>query len=198
MFKIIKEEAPNYLINLVPNCEQNIRTSNNHIPNCYCRKDYLNYSLFPSTLSDWFHLDDSKGNSRVAYYCLFVLFKRTYTNICNPKAIKFLTRLRLGFSYLGEHRFRQNFQDWVNLFCSCNLDIEDTLHYLQGYHFSQHCIDLINRVKFVPHNSKSLRDNVKIEILLRGDSCLDRNKSKVTLEATLTYIKNSERFLKKF
>ena len=194
----MKEEAPNYLINVVPNCEQNIRTRNNHIPTSYCRKDCFNYSFFPSTLNDWFHLDDSIGNSRVAYYCLFVLFKTTYTNICNPKVLKFLTRLRLGFSYLSEHRFRHNFQDWLNLFCSCNLDIEDTLYYLQGYHFFQNCINLINRVKFVPHNAKSLRDNVKIEILLCGNSCLDRKKNKVTLEATLTYIKNSERFLKEF
>ena len=32
MFKIMKEEAPNYLINLVPKCETSIRTRNNSIP----------------------------------------------------------------------------------------------------------------------------------------------------------------------
>ena len=32
MFKIMKEEAPNYLINLIPKCEQTIRTRNDHIP----------------------------------------------------------------------------------------------------------------------------------------------------------------------
>ena len=31
MFKIMKEEAPNYLINLIPKCEQTIRTRNNKI-----------------------------------------------------------------------------------------------------------------------------------------------------------------------
>ena len=33
MFKIMKREALNYLINLIPRCEQAIRTRNNHIPN---------------------------------------------------------------------------------------------------------------------------------------------------------------------
>ena len=32
MFKIMKEEAPDYLINLIPKCEQTIRTRNNRIP----------------------------------------------------------------------------------------------------------------------------------------------------------------------
>ena len=31
MFKIMKKEAPNYLINLIPRCEQTIRTRNNNI-----------------------------------------------------------------------------------------------------------------------------------------------------------------------
>ena len=32
MFKIMKKEAPNYLINLIPKCEQTIRRRNNRIP----------------------------------------------------------------------------------------------------------------------------------------------------------------------
>ena len=35
MFKIIKNEAPNYLINLIPKCEQTIRTKDN-IPSYNC------------------------------------------------------------------------------------------------------------------------------------------------------------------
>ena len=52
MFKIMKTEAPNYLINLIPKCEQTIRTRNNHIPNSHCRTDCFKYSFFPSTLND--------------------------------------------------------------------------------------------------------------------------------------------------
>ena len=36
MFKIMKEEAPNYLTNLVPKCKTNFRTRNNSIPTFNC------------------------------------------------------------------------------------------------------------------------------------------------------------------
>ena len=65
MFKIMKREAPNYLINLIRRCEQTIRTRNNHIPNYHCRTDCFKYSFFPSTLNDWFKLDNNIRNSRV-------------------------------------------------------------------------------------------------------------------------------------
>ena len=49
----------------------------------------------------------------------------------------------------------------------------------------------MNSVKSVLDNFESLPDKY---ILLYGDSHLDNNKNKYILEATLNYIKNSERF----
>ena len=72
---------------------------------------------------------------------------------------------------------------------------EDTLIYqLHCHHFSQYRLDLTNSVKSVLVNFESLPDNDKKDILLYGDSHLDNNKNKYILEATLNYIKNSERF----
>ena len=36
MFKIMNEQAPHYLINVIPKCNQSIRTRNHHIPTFYC------------------------------------------------------------------------------------------------------------------------------------------------------------------
>ena len=117
-------------------------------------------------------------------------------NIFDPIGLKFLTRLQLGFSYLNEHRFRRNFQDCMNPLCSCSLEIEDTLHYLlHCHHFNHIRIDLMNSVKSVYDNFEPLSDKDKKDILLYGDSRLNRIKKKnFILEATLTYIKNYERF----
>ena len=52
----------------------------------------------------------------------------------------------------------------------------------------------MNSVKSVFKNFESLNDNCKIEVLLYGDSLLDQNKNKLILEATLKYIKVSEKF----
>ena len=42
----MKEEAPNYLINLIPKCEQTFRTQNNRIPVYHCRKKSFKDSFF--------------------------------------------------------------------------------------------------------------------------------------------------------
>ena len=46
MFKVMKEEAPNYLINLFPKCNQTITTRNSHVPIFHCRTDCFKYSFF--------------------------------------------------------------------------------------------------------------------------------------------------------
>ena len=59
MFKIMNEQAPSYLINLIPKNNQIIRTRNSHIPIFHCQTDCFKYSFFPSTLRDWFNLDEN-------------------------------------------------------------------------------------------------------------------------------------------
>ena len=49
MLKTMKREAPNYLINLIPKCEQTITTRNNYIPSYHCRTDCFKYPFFPLT-----------------------------------------------------------------------------------------------------------------------------------------------------
>ena len=83
----------------------------------------------------------------------------------------------------------------MNPLCSCNLEVEDTLHYLlHCHHFSQFRNDLMNSVKSVSDDFESLSDSNKKDVLLYGDSRLDENKNRTIIIATLTYIKNTERF----
>ena len=111
MFEIVKEEASNYLINLVPKCETNTRTRNISIPTFNCRTNSFNYSFFPSTLNEWFNLDFNVRNSEsisIFKSKLLSFIRPVETNIYNifdPKGLIFLTRLRLGPSHLNEHRF---------------------------------------------------------------------------------------------
>ena len=122
MFKIINEEAPKYLINLIPKTQQTIVTRNSNIPAFYCRTDCFKYSFFPSTLKDWFNLNDYIRNSEsIAIFKkrLLSIIRPSQSNVYNifdPIGLKLLTRLRLGFSHLNEHKFRHNFQDCLNPF----------------------------------------------------------------------------------
>ena len=116
-------------------------------------------------------------------------------NIFDPQGLKLLTRLRLGFSHLNEHRFRHNLQDCMNPLCPCSLETEDTIHYLLHCHnFTRYRTDLMNSVNSVYDNFESLSDSSKIDILLYGDSRLDTNKNRSLLMATISYIRQTERF----
>ena len=46
-----------------------------------------------------------------------------------------ITRLRLGFSHLREHKFKHNFRDTLNPLCSCSIEVESTSHYFLRCHF---------------------------------------------------------------
>ena len=44
--------------------------------------------------------------------------------IYDPLGIKLLTRLRLHFSHLNEHKFRHNFSDTINPMRACGTEVE--------------------------------------------------------------------------
>ena len=52
--------------------------------------------------------------------------------------LKYLTRLRLGFSHLREHKFKHTFLDCLNAVYRYGFDIESTCHYLF------HCPNFVN------------------------------------------------------
>ena len=117
MFKIIKEEAPNYIIKLIPKRKQTIRTRNNHIPGYSCRTDFFKYYFFLSSLNDWLNLDDDRRNSEsisIFKSKLLSFIRPVKSNIFNPKPLRLLSCLRLGLSHLNDHRFRHNLRDCMN------------------------------------------------------------------------------------
>ena len=108
MFKIEKDEASNYVINLTPKIQQTTRARINLMLAFHCRTD------------DWYKSDETIRNFEpVSIFKSRLLsfirpFKSNLFNIFDPVGLKFLNRLRLGFSHLNEHRFRHNFQDRMN------------------------------------------------------------------------------------
>ena len=56
--------------------------------------------------------------------------KNSIFPIYNPLGIKLLTRLRLQFSHLNEHKFRLGFADTINTICACGSEVGNTEHFL--------------------------------------------------------------------
>ena len=68
----------------------------------------------------------------------------------NPPGLKFLTRLRIGFSNLKEHKFKNIFQDSVDLLCSYGNDIESAAHsFLHFANFTTQRQTLLNKLRSI-------------------------------------------------
>ena len=116
--------------------------------------------------------------------------------IChNPIGIKYLTRLRLGFSHLRCHKFKHGFPDAVDPLCSCSTAIENTVHYfLHCPNFSTAQISFLNEIAIV---DRSIIDQDEIKIIQTfhyGNPTYSVNDNKLILDAVIKYILETKRF----
>ena len=98
------------------------------------KHNFYKNSFFPSAIIKWNNPDSNLWNSESFgtfenNILIFIRLKPTSClNCCNLKGIRLITRLRFGLSH--EHKFKYNFQNCLNLLCSCGLSIESTSHFL--------------------------------------------------------------------
>ena len=116
-------------------------------------------------------------------------------NCHNHKGVKFITRLRLGLSHLWQRKFKHSFQDCLNPFCSCGLDIESTGHYL--LHCPTYITErrtLLSTIENTDNNLLNLCEPVLIKTLLFGSNSSDKNANTNVLSATIEYVLSTKRF----
>ena len=83
--------------------------------------------------------------------------------------VKLLTRLRLQFSHLYEHKFRHGFGDTVSAMCGCNAEIEDTEHFLLRCHFYPiQRFELFNNINKADPSFTQLDTKEQVNIMLYG------------------------------
>ena len=69
-------------------------------------------------------------------------------SIYDPLGVKLLTCLRLHFSHLNEHKFRNGFGDTINAMCACGSEVGTTEHFLLRCHLcSSQRLELFENVK---------------------------------------------------
>ena len=72
--------------------------------------------------------------------------KNSIYAIHDISGLKLLTRLRLNFSLLNEHKFRYKFEDTINPICRCGFESETTNHYLlHSKPYTDLRLDLLNQ-----------------------------------------------------
>ena len=73
--------------------------------------------------------------------------------------LKLLTRLRLNFNHLNEHKFRHNFKDTINPMHSCDFVPETTDHYLLRCKlYTDLRLDLLNNIYAINQSFKKFSE----------------------------------------
>ena len=157
-------------------------------------------TYFQNTLYEWNLLADDIKNARsLAAFKSKLLstirpLKRTMYGIRDIVGIRRLTKLRVDFSALNEHRFRHNF-DCVSPLCLCGIGNEDNAHFLLHCHrFHEMRIDLLGQFSEVPGLDLTNMDSKALcELLLYGSPQLTIIDNRIILEAAITFINRSMR-----
>ena len=93
---------------------------------------FLKNSVFPSTIIKLSKLDHniriyiSFNICRKSIVKFIIPSAKSFFDSYNPKGVKFITRLQLGLSCLQEKKIKYAFENSLNLFCNCGLNIELT------------------------------------------------------------------------
>ena len=131
-----KENKPVYLVNLIQTKNSNYNTRDADKITLFHTKHKFskNYFLL-STVIERNKLDANlrSAASPSAFKKNLLKFIRpslnSVFNCLNCKGIKYLKILHLGPSHLRDHKFKHSFQDTLNPFCSCGLDVETNTHF---------------------------------------------------------------------
>ena len=201
-FNLVKSQSPSYLFDEIPP-ERQLNYGLRH-PRDYevqvARTNRFSNTYFHNTLFEWNLLGDEIKNSLSLSQFKSKLLKIirpegiSVYNISDIEGVRLLTKLRLRFSVLNEHKFRHNF-DSLTPFCACGNDKEDNEHFLlhcpQFDVMRQH---LFGQLSDIPGLNIYLDDKPLCDLLLFGDSKNSVNTNRIILEATISFIKNTKRF----
>ena len=91
-------------------------------------------SFFPYCINEWNNLKADIMNAKsISIFKKLIVSKKDGNSsffVYDSLGEKLLTRLRLKFSHLKEHKFRHGFADTINPMCACGADVETTAHFL--------------------------------------------------------------------
>ena len=105
-----------------------------------------------------------------------------------------LTRLRLQFSHLNDHKFGHNFRDCVSPMYDCGAETETTSHFFLSCQFFAIERQKLRDVYRINDSIKEVNEESLIDVLLYGSGRLNDSKNKQILLHTICYIQANKRF----
>ena len=110
----------------------------------------------------------------------------------DKKCLKLLTRPRLKFSHLNEHKFRHDFRDTVDPMCKFGLELETALHFLLSWRlYSTIRTELVDDTSTVDSPLTNYPDEKLLNILLHGSEYFSVKTNRSTLQWNFSKILNA-------
>lgn len=194
MYKMVNNDAPSYLSDLLPNrvgetTNHNLRNYQNfQIP--FSRLCSFDTSFFPSTMRLWNELDLLTRNAETlsdfkAKLCNHNVKVNDVLGIGERKFNIILTRLRHNCSDLNADLYRVNIVP--SSACSCGANVENAQHYfLECRIFETQRRNLIRTLSFIPI--------ITLDVILNGCTTYSKERNKSIITAVLVFIRDSHRF----
>ena len=149
--------------------------------------------FFPYCAKEWGNLSEELRNieSINTFKSSILHFVRPRENsvfaVHDINGLKLLTRLRLNFSHLNEHKFRHNFNDTINPMCPCGKEPETTL---RCDFYSIYRLELCA----LNHSLKNISEENLLKVLLHGAQEFSFKINSEILNGIIKFIKKTDRF----
>ena len=192
--------APKYLANYL-NMNDNQVYKTRTRTRFRTRTENFKQSFFPFFVNEWCKLDISLRQTenmkcfKSMLKDFFNLKQKSLFAIHDPAGVKLLSRLRLKFSHLNEHKFRHNFKDALSSMCGCGSETETTDHFfLRCPFFAINRQKLLNDLLKIDLSLRNLKNELLLCIILYGSDKYNDTLKKEILLHTISFIKNTKRF----
>ena len=196
--KIMTNKNPSYLQDKLPPKHKPFLF--NVFSNIKCRTDRYMNGFFPNAISSWntiisnFEDFPSFDSLKEHMLSLFRPKIKSIFGVHDLRGLRHLFQLTVSLSPLRSHKNRHNFIDAPSDTCHCNQGSEDSNHFLFSCpYITQRATLAISAKEVILRNNLNHLEN-QSQLCLYGRHSLNYADNRLTLIATLKFIKDTRRF----
>ena len=177
----------------------NLRSSRSRVP--LSRTVRYDNSFFPYCIKQWNDLDDSIKTLPTVKAFKSHIFEfirpkgHSFFVILDEHSMNLLTKIRVEFSDLREHRYNHNF-NCISAVCRCGIEDESSTHFfLCCPRVSRQRSVLLSKVSDIINSDVNVLPKQHFtQILLYGSNVFNEITNRLILNQSMLYIKNTKRF----
>ena len=201
-YKILNGMTPSYLRDHIPEqITPNVCLRNTIKTRPFSRTERYGNIFFTFCINNWNDIDNDIKYLPTLNEFKNKLFKfirpkrNTFFNIRDNIGIKLLTKIRVSFSDLRDHRYDHNF-NCENPLCSCGIEDETTTHFfLCCPLYYQLRITYLSKISEIVGSDVTVLPNEHLSyILMYGSNVYNDVCNELIILETIQFIKKSRRF----